>query len=282
MAILQAARDGLRRAEVKKGLRIVGLALLLAGAALSASTLDLAWSDLSPGYLFLNFLVLTPALLGVAAVTFRITVRVSGREITLVKALRTVAAANVAELLPLPGGAFVRGVALVETGAGVGEATRLVLLTAFLTLGLSCAISAAALGILASPAWYWLAGVMLVGVSAVLFLLSRQADVRQLSAMVAIRLLSLTLTLARLVIAFATLGATTGWLEAAIYAAAPTLGAAVGVIPAGLGVNESIAAVLATLIASSPATAFLAVALNRCLGLLVGASLAIISAKLER
>lgn len=83
----------------------------------------------------------------------------------------------------------------------------------------------------------------------------------------------LLLTLLRLIIAFATFGVTIGWVDAALYAIAPTLGAAVAIVPAGLGVNEAIAAGLATLIAASSASAFLAIALNRVLGLVAGGAM---------
>ena len=96
---------------------------------------------------------------------------------------------------------------------------------------------------------------------------------RLVVAMVAVRFVTLAVTVLRLIVAFATLGEDLGWIEAALYAVAPTLGTAVGIVPAGLGINEAIAAGLATLVAGSSATAFLAVALNRALGLAVGAGL---------
>jgi len=153
------------------------------------------------------------------------------------------------------------------------QATHLVLLTALLMLGLTLALSTAALGFLADPIWFWLTLGGVLGVLVVLGQLSRHANPKYLAAMVAIRLLSLALTVLRLILAFASLGLTLGWFEAALYAAAPTLGAAVGIVPAGIGVNEAIAAALAMLIAASPATAFLAVTLNRMLDLVVGAAL---------
>ena len=270
---LARARAALRRPALRRALRIAGSALLIGGAIWAVATLDLTWADLSLPHLMLNVFVLTPAMLALAAVAFRITAGAIGREVSAGQALRTVAAANVAELLPLPGGAVVRGAALVEAGARVGEATHIVLMTALLTLGLTVALSATALGLLADPVWHGLGLAALAGVAAILALLSRRVGPGHLAAMVAVRVVTLAVTVLRLGVAFATLGTVIGWDEAALYAVAPTLGATVGIVPAGLGVNEAIAAALAALIAASPATAFLAVAMNRALGLAAGAAL---------
>ncbi|MDJ1018397.1 MAG: hypothetical protein QNJ35_17945 [Paracoccaceae bacterium] len=267
------ARAALGRPGARRALKITGLTVLVAGAVWAVAALDLTWADLSLFHLALNVLLLTPAMLAVAAVAFRITARALGRKVSAGKALRTVAAANVAELLPLPGGAVVRGAALVEAGAGVGEATHIVLMTALLTLGMTVALSATALGLMADPVWHWLGLAALAGVAVILVFLSRRVGPGHLASMVAVRIMALALTVLRLGVAFATLGTVIGWREAALYAAAPTLGATVGIVPAGLGVNEAIAAALAALIAASPATAFLAVAMNRAIGLATGAAL---------
>ncbi|KIC40179.1 hypothetical protein RA27_15230 [Ruegeria sp. ANG-R] len=261
-----------KQPSIRRRLRITGLLLLLIGVGWSVSALDLTWSDLSLYYVALNVCILTPALLFVAAITFRFTAASASEGVSTIQALRIVAHANVAELLPLPGGALVRGAALVDAGASAGVATRLVLLTALLTLGLTIALSSAALVALDHRAWVWLTMISLTGVAITLFLLSRQAEARLLAGMVVIRLVSFTLSAARLVLAFAALGHTATWLEAALYTVAPSLGATVGIFPAGLGLNEAVAAGLAKLIASAPAPAFLAVALNRVLGLAVGAA----------
>lgn len=263
----------LKRPAFRTGFGVVGLAVLAFGGAWAVASLDLTWSDISPFHLALNLLVLTPALLGVAALSLKITAAAIGRDVSSALAVQVVAAANVAELLPLPGGALVRGAALVKVGARVGEAARLILLTALLMLGMTLALSGLALGALTDAIWYWLAAAALAAVFVVLVLLSRHAARRHLMAMIAIRLATLALTVLRLVVASATLGSDFGWIEAALYSAAPTVGAAVGIVPAGLGVNEAIAAGLASLVAGSSATAFLAVALNRALGLAVGAAL---------
>lgn len=271
----------LKKRGTSRWVRFAGLAILAIGAIWAVVSLDLTWSSLSLFHLAVNFLVLTPAMLGLAALSLKITCRAVGGRISNASALQTVATANVAELLPLPGGALVRGAALINMGTSVAVATSVVLLTSMLTLCLTVTVSALALSALGHLLGLWGGAATLIGVLLVLVFLAKYASLQYLLGMVVVRLLSIAMTVLRLIAAFATLGADIGWIEGALYSAAPTLGAAVGIVPAGLGVNEAIAAGLATMISASPETAFLAVALNRALGLAVGGGIVLASSYLK-
>lgn len=259
--------------RVRQGFKIAGLVFVVCGAIWSTVSLDLAWSEISLGLLLLNLFLLAPANLVVAAISLRINATALGHEIPYRRSLYTVAVANVSELLPIPAGAFIRGAALVNAGAGVADSARIVTYTSILTLLMTLCLSLLALGALADAAWFWLAGASGIGLVAIIVLLLLQIRAVSVLEMIGIRGGMLLLTLLRLVIAFATFGVTIGWVDAALYAIAPTLGAAVAIVPAGLGVNEAIAAGLATLIAASSASAFLAIALNRVLGLVAGGAM---------
>jgi len=258
-------------------LRAGGLLLLVGGALWSWRVLDLDAAQLSPGLLVLNLVVLSPLNLLIAAITLRITARALDRDIGTAESLRVVAAANVAELLPLPGGAMVRGAALVKAGAGVVESARIVTLTAMLTLAMSVAVSAAALAVLGVRAGSWLAILGAALSVGLLALFARTMTRAILTGMIAVRLATIALSVVRLSVSFAILGVGVGLGEAAVYTAATSLGSTVAIVPAGFGVNEAIAAGLATLVSASPAAAFLAVALNRALGLLAGAAIVLVA-----
>lgn len=272
-----ALRPGARRL-----LRAGGLLLLVGGALWSWRELDLDAAQLSPGLLVLNLVVLSPLNLLIAAITLRITARALGRDMGTAQALRVVAAANVAELLPLPGGAMVRGAALVKAGAGVVESARIVTLTAMLTLAMSVAVSAAALAIFGVRVGAWLAILGAALSVGLLVLFARTMTRAILTGMIAVRLATIALSVVRLSVSFAILGAGIGLVEAAVYTAATSLGSTVAIVPAGFGVNEAIAAGLATLVSASPAAAFLAVALNRALGLLAGAAIVLFASFARR
>ena len=273
MAAIDRVKSWAQRPAVRRVFRVVGLSILTLGAVWSLVTLELSWSEVSPGLLVLNLLVLTPANLALAAIALRINAWSLGREIPNHRSIQTVAAANVAELLPLPAGAVVRGAALMEAGASMAESSRIIILTSILTLFMTVTLSLAALVVLADPAWAWPALASAIGVAGNCILLRRYAEALHLVAMLSVRVVMLVLTIIRLSVAFATIAASISWTEAALYVVAPTLGATVAIVPAGLGVNEAIAAGLAALIAGSSASAFLAVALNRVLGLVVGATM---------
>ncbi len=258
----------------KTPLRIFGLLILLGGTLWAIRNLDLDWQTLALGPALLNLIVVAPLILFVAAVTLRLSARVLGLEIAFPTAVSTVAHANVAELLPLPGGAIVRGAALVQAGAGVKDSARVVMLTAILTLALTLGFSALAFVALGHPVGWALAGLAFLGAGVSAALLYRKAGPGLLAALIAIRLLTLALSIWALWLSFQALGHMASLLEAAMLSVSAVLGSAASIVPAGLGINEAIAAGLASLIGTSAAAAFLAVALNRVIGLLAGAVLA--------
>lgn len=261
----------LKSHRLRPWLRAGGLSVLIGGAVWSYSKLGLHLSEISGWLLVLNLLVLSPLLLVLAGISLMVTARVLKLNIPLSKSIETSAMANVAELLPLPGGAFVRGAALVQAGARVKQSARIITLTSILTLSMTLAFSASACGYLGVGPGWWFAALGLVGVIISLHLIARETGRRMLLELLVVRLVMLGLSTFRLAVSFATIGVAASFGQAAVYTVATSLGSAVAVVPAGFGVNELIAAALATLISGSPAAAFLAVALNRTLGLIAGA-----------
>ena len=208
------------------------------------------------------------------SITLGLSARVVGTQIGFRKALSTVAYANFAETLPIPGGALVRGAALMGSGASLGQATSVVTLTAILTLCLLASLSAAALAILGtSSAWLVLA-VTLAGLLVSLAAIRRRAGTSLTLSVLGVRLLTAAIGAVSVYLALATLSEPSAFIEAVILTVSASLGAAVAIVPAGVGISESIAAGLAALTSVAPAAAFLAIALHRALGLL--ASLAIV------
>lgn len=260
-----------RSPRVRKVARAVGVGVLLGGAVWSVMALDLGLAELSLGYLFLNLIILSPLNLFLAAVTLRITAKALGKDLSTRAAVKTSAVANVAELLPLPGGALVRASALVQAGAGVLDSGRIITLTAVLTLAMTIVLSAGALAMMGHASGIAIASAGLAGTVGTLFWIGRRVTGRVLVAMVVARLATLALSVVRLAVSFAMLGMTVGMTEAALYTVAVSIGSTVAIVPGGFGVNEAIAAGLATLVSGSPAAAFLAVATNRAVGLVAGA-----------
>lgn len=265
--------SGLKSARARVWLRLLGLTILIAGCVWSFLALDLRFSELQPFYLLLNLIVLSPILLCIAGITLNLTGRALGVHIRLADAVQAAALANVAELLPLPGGALVRGAVLTQAGAGIAESASMIVATSVLTLFMAVSLSAGALAFLGQPIGWWLAGAGMVGVCVALWWLSRRTLPRILVLMFAIRVVTIGVNILRLILSFAAIGIAAGLSQVSLLSVSTSLGSAVAIVPAGFGVNEAIAAALATLVSASPAAAFLAVALNRALGLGAGAIL---------
>lgn len=244
-------------------------AVFAAGLGLSISALDLSWDQVSLAPILLILLVLGPVTLALASVTLQVTARAVGRRIGFRQGVAVSALGGIAELLPLPGGAMVRGAALVRAGAGVRESTWVVTLTAVLTLSMTAVAGSAPLVMAGSPMGYLFLSAGAAGMAVTSGWIARRAGPRVALAMIGLRLVGIVLAIARVSAAFAAITIAVGPVDAALFVIAVTLGQAVSIVPAGLGVGEALAAALALLIEVPPAAAFLAVALNRASGLAV-------------
>jgi len=255
-------------------MRALGILVLVGGVTWSVNSLDLKPEALTLRPFLLNLLIAAPLNLLVAAYTLQLSAQVLDRDLPNRGAVGAVARANVAELLPLPGGALVRGAALMSVGAGLAESARIVTITAILTLCMTVAFSAMALVMLGRPLGWIVVGAGLIGAVGVLTVIGRQAGVVLTAKLFAIRLVTIAVGLTTLFLSFQALGAQISLTEVALFVVSTTLGSSVSIVPAGLGVNEAIAAGLAAMVTAPPAAAFLAVALNRAIGLLAGAAIA--------
>jgi hypothetical protein len=173
---------------------------------------------------------------------------------------------------------MVRGAALMRAGAGVRESTWIVTLTAVLTLSMATALGSAPLLAVGSELGYLFLVAGCGGTLASVIWIARRARTSLALAMVALRLVILVLGVVRVSAAFAAIGFAIRPIEAALFVISSALGSAVSIVPAGLGISEAIAAAMALLIELPPAAAFVAVALNRILGLFVSGTFALLLA----
>lgn len=275
-AALARLRAAMRRWRIP--LAVIGAAVLIGGLILSISRLALDWAEIDPAPAALNALVLVPLGLALASVNLKLLARAVGRKVGFGTGFAVAAMGRVAELLPLPGGAMVRGAALMRAGASLGESSMLTLVTGLMTLALSAFLSGGAM-FLAGHAHSWIVLVGgLAGLVACMAWLYRRAGLRLTLWLVLLRLLVMTLAAVRLVAAFAVIGVHLSGLEAVIFILCTTLSTAATIVPAGLGVAETAAAALAFYVNISPAAAFLAVALNSTIGLAVCGVVALVAA----
>jgi hypothetical protein len=256
--------DGLERARsfsarYRRPLTIAAAILFVAGSFWSLSSLHLQFAELRIVPALLLLLLFGPISVAYGALGLLLLGSCGKVPLNLGKALRIDACAQLAEALPLPGGAIVRSGALIRAGAKPLESSALVLASA--------GTGAVMLPLASLPAIALLLGGVALGSTAAWWL-ARKAGPRTMGLMLLHRCAGLLINAARLKCAFAILAVTLPLPRCLPFALATIAGSAASIAPAGLGVSESLGALVASSLSVAAPAAFLAVALNRLLALL--------------
>ena len=244
-----------------------GLVLLVGVGWYGFSSVDLDGRSVAAGPL-VALAGMALATLAIVATEFRVLARVTDVDVDRRDALGVTVIGAVANLLPLPGSAITRFVVLQRAGATSARITQALLGGAVLWLGI--AGFAAAIGVLAASAGAGFAlGVGgLLAIGAGLLLLPRAGATRiDRLQLVAVEIGLTAIGIARFVLAAAVIDLEAPVREVAALAAAGPASAAVGLVPAGIGVRESLAAGLGSLSGLGAATAATIAVIDRAVGL---------------
>ena len=262
---LSARADPLRTALARWRTPIVAAALVLflAGTVWSFLDLGLTLERIDLTALVVLTLGMGLVTLAYSAVSLMLLAKTAGARLGFVAALRASARAQMAEALPLPGGAIVRAAALVGAGASAGQSAALVIGTALLWIALA-AMAAGIILLSSAP----LAGWALLSIGALvaagaLAHVARLGGIANASWTLAHRLLGLGLAALRLWLAFAVVKAALPLAATFPYVLAAIAGSASSLVPGGLGISEALGALMARAVQASPESAFLALAVNR-------------------
>lgn len=244
---------------------IVGAALVLflagtvwsfLGLGLSLTQIDLfALAALTVGMGFVT--------LAYSAASLVLLARTAGATLGFGEALKASARAQIAEALPLPGGAIVRTATLVNAGVPAARSAALVVGTAFLWIALA-ALAAGAILVPRAPlaGWGLLCGGAAVAAAALAHV-ARLGGPANAALTLLQRVMGLGLAAVRLWLSFAVIGAAAGLFDTFPYVLAAIAGSASSVVPGGLGISEALGALMASAVHDSAQSAFLAVAVNR-------------------
>lgn len=240
--------------------------------------LNLSVTQFEPLSFAVLFFLLSPLSLLYGAIGLSQLAAVAGSSMRFSIAFRASVIGQLAEILPLPGGAIVRTDALIRSGVDIRESAVLVTATAILWITLA----AAGAGLIIAKQGY-LSGMGLGAIGAItsiiiLIWIARRAGALLTSYILAHRLIGLFLMAARLSVAFAILRQTVPFAETLPYVFAAIVGSAASIAPGGFGISELLAALIATGLSVSPAAALVAVALNRLIALV---SMALVYIALE-
>lgn len=244
---------------------VAALAVFIGGLAWATSSIgDDIWSRLRIAPLLLLLLIGAPVGMILNSVELHAISRIAGGPIGWRTSLEITVYGSAANMLPLPGGVLTKVAAMKAHGIGYGKGSAMILLSYAIWGGLAFCYSAAALWFLGqgwSAALFLLVGcALLLGCGAAF---ARFAAWRLIGLVALMRLISFPLEALRYVLAMTALGAAVGFAQASVFIVASFIGSAVMLAPSGLGIGESVVALLAPLVKIDPALGFMAAAAGR-------------------
>lgn len=252
----------------------LALVLFLGGLWVSVRSIDASELDVAMLPLLLNALVGAPLAIALNAFSFQAAGQVIGQRVRFMSAFHTCATATASNLLPVPAGTVLQSAALVKHGGGLANSGLIIIignvvLMAIVSVLLGCSLVSG----------YPRAGITLVLVGGLVLLscvvqIFRSRNLGTAAFFVGARASRIFLMVLRIQLSFLAIGTSITLLDAAGFTAAVVLGTVVAVVPAGIGVSESLGALTAVAIAIAPGAAFIAIALNRISTILVAALMA--------
>jgi hypothetical protein len=263
--------ERLQSPKARRGLLVFAALILLAGLYLSfryqPGLLDrLEWQPA-----LILFLLGVPLIILLSSLEFVVMGRILGRRIQMATAFEVTVIGAAANLLPIPGGAVARVTALKLAGAGLRESATTMVMMTIMWVGVALMFSGGAAIHLGSEVPGVVA--LAVGLGAVtlafFFTGSPSATFGSTLASLALKVCLVMADGARIYLALSALGFEVRPVQALVLVAAGPLGSAVSIMPAGLGVREALAALLAPLAGLAAAAGFLAAALSRIIDLAV-------------
>jgi len=258
---------GERLRAVRIPLLIGGAALFLLGAWWSFGQLRLSLADIQLRYLAL-LLLMMPASLLYSGIGLIIVARSGGVHMPLGQATVTASYASLAEALPIPGGAIVRSGALMTRGVGLVRSVALVAANAVLWIALAAVGAGLAIVPYSAIGAVILLAVGGINVAVILGWLAWKAGFRIALYSAIHRIAGIVLLSARLYLAFQAIDVALPFVNAFPFTLTTIAGSAASITPAGLGISELLAALMANVVQLKPGAAFLAVGLDRLLVLI--------------
>lgn len=268
--------ERMRSAKLRSGLLAFAALLLVGGLYLSfrhqPGLLErLEWQ---PALILLVLGV--PLIILLSSLEFVVMAQILGRRIHMAAAFEVTVIGAAANLLPIPGGAVARITALKLAGAGLRESATTMVMMTIMWVGVALIFSGAAAIHLGSEVPGAVA--LAVGLGAVIlsffFTGSPSATFGPTLASLMLKVCLVMADGVRIYLALSALGFEVRPVQALVLVVAGALGSVVSIMPAGLGVREGIAAMLAPLAGLAASAGFLAAALSRMIDLAVVAPIA--------
>lgn len=246
----------------------------------------LADLDLKP--LALLAVVCIPVTILLNTIEFGVSARLIGHRFPFWKAAETTIIGSVANMLPIPGGTIVRIAALKAAGASYRRGTSVTVLVALIWVGVAFAYAGGWILLLGDTARVEAVGFIFVltGIAALAASLfwsfKLQRDAWRATNLLLIKVGLVLIDATRIFLCLRAFGIEADFGQASVLAASSVVGAAVSIVPAGLGVREGVASLLGPVVGLAASSAFLSTSLNRILGLTVMAPVAVVLAMRQK
>jgi hypothetical protein len=240
------------------------VALFLGGLVWALTSTPDLLSRINLAPLPLLVLIGAPVAVVLNAIELHGTCRLSGAPMKWRTAVEVTVYTNAANMLPLPGGMITRIAAMKAHGLDLRTGSSLTVLSFGLWGGTAFLYASAAL--------FWLGPALLgvafaaVGAAALagcILAFASKGHWQLLRFILVLKLVALPIMTARTMLAMAAVGASIGVVQAAIFVVAPIVGSAVSIVPAGLGVNETVFALLSPAVHVEPQIGLVSAAIGR-------------------
>lgn len=258
--------------------------LVVVGVVWSWQRLDLDYTTLGWGGLAASAALAIPAAM-LSAAEFWLAQRLAGGHATPRDSIRVSLLGSLGNLLPIPGGAIVRVEAMTARGAAPGVAVRTTGGIGLAWVGLTLVASGLAVAAAGRtfPGVAAAAAGLVVCIAGVVALRPRGGtSTRVVGAVFLLETMVIVLATWRIHIVLSAIGTEASWTQSFGLVASGALAVSVGLVPAGLGVRELLASILAPLVGLSAAAGFLTAGLNQVLSLLGQGALALTTIRPDR
>ncbi len=265
-----------RRATASRWLVPVIALLLVVGIVVSWVTLDVDLGAVDRWRLLASAALAVPAAI-LSATEYWLAQRLVGGRASARESVTVSLLGSLGNLLPLPGGAIVRVDAMTSGGSALSAAVRTTAGIGLVWVGMALVASGVAIVSLGSSA----AGAALVGIGVVIAIGGvvaigpRGSRTRWLTSLVfVVEALVIAIAAWRILLVLEAIGESATATQALGLVASGAVAVSVGLVPAGLGVRELLAGLLAPLVGLPAAAGFLTAGLNQILSLLGQGALA--------
>ncbi|MDT8404341.1 lysylphosphatidylglycerol synthase domain-containing protein [Sulfuriflexus sp.] len=222
-------------------------------------------------YILIILALCLPPTIIINGVRYKYTSSLAHNHISTQRALNISILSSAANILPLPGGVMVKLANLKKPENTYSDSFQAILTASFLWLSLTSMYSG---GWLIYFKQFSLGYTMLLtgaclSVYASLTIRKITQDYKILLALLLIEILAIQVDVIRMYFAFKAIGIDTSYAQCSVFAITSIMGSIVSIVPAGLGVREIFAALISTTIDIQASHAYIAVSINRILGLTV-------------